>query len=312
MSDRSSRKQQLLKIKNGKGVQYILDEAYRILGNPILIHDMDYKIIAFTENPVKDDPIWNELTTTGMIGLDRQLFYKEEGFFELCADAKKITFLPSDKLQYDRIFGKLFTENNIQVGCACIHAFCKPFESDMPELFEMLCDILDHEFGQSDFYSNYALSYMDALVGRLIEGGIEDKYLYTAHIESLYTGLKPNLYLAVADITQCDPAYGRLEYFREVFKRIRPAFKYVIYSNYIVIMMSFDDKTFHVHQELRQLCQSFEQHNIYAGISNRFENIFELPQRYDDAVNALNDGLKYNSCQRIFLHGDIPALPLDE
>lgn len=291
MENKLDKMEQIKQIKNGKGVQYILDEAYRILENPILVHDMDYKVIAYTENKVNDDSIWNEFETTGMVGHDRLVFYRDECFFEMAANAKKITFLFSNKLKYDRIFGKLFTKNNIQIGCVCMVACYKPFEADDPKLFETVCDILNKEFCESEFYQQYGQEYMETLISQLIEDKIENKELYTAHIESIYIGLKANLHLIVADIVQCDPTYKKLVYFRDLFKKLRPDFKYVIYSNYIMIIMSSDEGILNIEKDLNELYGCFEQNKIHIGISNCFENIFDLPKYYNEAVAALNYGL---------------------
>lgn len=305
MNKPTNKIEQLRAIKTGKGVQHILDEAYIIFGNPILAHDMDYKVIAKTEMPITDDPIWNEFETTGMVGHDRLVFFRDECFFEMAANAKKITFLLSDKLKYDRIHGKLFTKNYIQVGCACIVECCHPFEDDTPEFFEILCSILDKELSKSELFRNYGQTYMETLVEKLIENSIEDINILTAHIESIYIGTKPNLYLAVADITQCDPTHTNLAYFRDLFKQTQPAFKYAIYSNYIVIIISSDDATLHVKKDLNRLNRLFEQHNIYAGISSCFENLLELRKYYTEAVNALNGGLKNDGTQRTFQYKEI-------
>ena len=288
-------------IKYGKGIQHILDEAYKILGNPILTHDMDNKVIAYSENPIADDPIWNEFEATGMVGYDRLIFYRDECFFEVCANAEKITFLVSDKLKYDRIFGKLFTKNKVQVGCVCMVECCTSFEDDTPKLFEMVCDILNKVLCQSEFFQNHGLTYMDTLVGKLINNNIEDISILTAHIESIYNGTKGFLYLGVVDITQCDPEHVKLAYFRDLFMQKRPAFKYIIYSNFIIILMSTDYKSFNAKRDLKGLYDLFEQNNICIGVSNEFENIYELQKNYAEAVTALEYGMAHNdSNQRVF------------
>lgn len=302
MSGLSKKKVQLRKIKSGKGIQYILNEAYSILGNPILLHDMEYKVIAHTENTVTDDPIWNEFESTGTVGHDTLVFFRDECFFEMAANAEKITFLLSDQLKYPRIFGKLFTKNNIQIGAACM-VFCyKPFEDDDLNLFDILCDILNKEFAKSKFYENYGQTYMETLVGMLIEDRLEDKLLYTAHIESIYKNLKTSLYIAVADITQCDSPNITLAGFRDLLKRTQPDFGYAVYANYIVIFLSFNTATLNVKKDLHKLNKFFKQHNIYVGISSCFENIIELPKYYNEAINALNNGLKSGGKQQIFLY----------
>jgi len=297
--------EQLKTITNGKGVQYILDEVYKILGNPLLAHDMEYKLIAHNKDAVNDDPIWNELTTNGTVDLNRLEFYKNETFFDMAAYAEKVTFLPSDRLKYDRIFGKLFTRDQIQVGCVVIHACDKPFENSDIELFEIVCDILNKELSESEYYQNYGQAYMETLVGKLIEDRIDNKLLYTAHIESIYKGLKENIRLAVADISRIDPTFNRLVFFRDLFKRTQPSFKYAMYLNHIVILMSSDSEAFHIKQDLHELYRIFEQNNIYAGISSRFDNLFGLSRYYNEAVDTLKHGLKTNGGQRIFFYDKV-------
>jgi len=295
--------EQIIAITNGKGVQYILDEAYRILGNPILTHDMEYKVIAYNENET-DDPIWNEFMTTGMVGHDRLVFYRDECFFEMAADAGKITFLLSDKLKYDRLFGKLFTKDSIQIGCACMTATEKPFEEVDPILFEIVCDILNKEFCNSELYQSYGQAYMETLIGQLIENNIEDIGFYIATIESLYIGLKSILRVAVLDINQCNPTYTKLTYFRDIFKQAQPDFKYAVFSNYILILMSSDSTILHI-EDLNKLYTLFEKNNMYIGISDCFENLFDLREHYKEAISALNHGLKNNGRQRIFLYDEM-------
>jgi len=299
MGKTMTKMEQLQALKNNEGIQYLLNEAYKILGNPILVHDMDYKIIALTENIVTDDPIWNEFAATGTISSDWLEFYKNENFLDAVANAKKIAFLMSDKLKYERILGKLFNRDNIQIGIVSMEAH-KPFLDDIAKLFECFCDILNKEIATIEYYRNYGQEYQETLINKLIEGRIEDRESYSAHVESIYMNLKYFLYLALADITLYDPTYTKLPYFLDLFKCTQPAFKYSIYSNYIVIIISSDDEMLNVKKDLIKLNKLFEQNNIYVGISSCFENLFELNKYYVEAVNALNYGLKSNSAQRAF------------
>lgn len=303
MGDSDNKTERMKALKNGKGIQYLLDEAYRILGNPIVTYDMEYKVIACTENAVTDDPIWNESVTTGMVSYDRLEFCKDECFFKRAPVREKIIFLTHDELKYDRLFTRLFTTNNMQVGYLCMVACYKPFDAEDPELFEAVCGIFNEELSASEFYQNYGQTHMETLVSKLIENNIEDIDLISS-MDSIYIGLKDILRLAVVDISQCDPGHTKLAYFRDIFKQIRPDFKYVIYSNYIVCLFSSGHTVLDI-EPIIKLYNIFEQNNLYAGISGYFENIFELPKYYNQAVNALSNGLKHNNDQRIFPYGEI-------
>lgn len=307
----SDKVRQLKCLKSGKGVQYILDAAYKILGNPLLIHDMDYKLIAYNKNAVNDDPIWNEFVTNGTVDLNRLLFYKDETFFDMAAYAENITFMPSDRLKYDRVYGKLFTNGQIPVGCAAIVACNKPFESSDTELFRIVCDILNAELMDSEYYQNYGQAYMETLIAKLIDDSIEDKKLYAAHIANTYIGLGNHLRLAVVDFSASGIGSSQFAHFRDLCKRILPAYRYIIYSNNIIILMGADRENFRTnHGGLHKLYQLFEQYDMYAGISSRFEKSYELRKYFLEAVDALCFGMETNIRQRIFIYDEVCKKPL--
>lgn len=273
-------------IKNGNGIQYILNEAYKILGNPILIQDMEYKLIDCNKNILVNDPIWVEFISTGTVSNNWLEFFKNECFIESAANTKKVAFLISDNLKYPRIYGKLFNKDKLQVGCACMVAYNKPFEDHDPEIFEMICDTISEEFGRIESYQKYGQMYFEILIKELIHG-IKDKELYAAHIESIYMHLKNNIYLAVVDFSKCNSEHNSLEYYRDLFKHIYPSFKYAIYLNYIIIIISTDNN-YYIKKELRCLKKIFEKDNIYAGVSSCFYNLYELPKYYNEAIDKLN------------------------
>lgn len=292
--------EQMKTIKRGKGIQYFINESSKILGNPILMHDLDYKAVAYTENIVTDDPLWNEFVKIGGHSSNSIKLFKNEYFIDVAANTKTIAILSSDKLKYDRIFGKIYNKNNITVAGVNLVACNKPLDDDVLVIFEIFCKILSREVSEDEFYQAYGESYQENLIGKLIDGNIEDKRLYPLQMDIIYSGLKNYLYLAVVDVVQYAPDHTKLLYFRDLLKQARPKFKYAIYSNYIIIIISSNSVKLNVKKGLKNFNDLFEQNNVYAGISSCFENLYELKKYYIEAVNALNYGLKKdNRIQRI-------------
>jgi len=301
----TNKRKQLEALKNVKGIQCILNKAYKILGNPILTHDDEYKLIAYTDNITTDDPIWVEIVTNGTVGPERLEFYKNEYFFDTVANAEKITFLLSDKLKYDRIFGKIYDKDYIQVGCACMVACNKPFDETDPELFEIVCDLITRELEEDEFYNQYGQSYLETLVSGLIDGDFKDKKLYTAHVEIVYKHLKTYIYLSVVDVNQCGAGPAQLAYYRDLFKNTEPAFKYSVYSNYILIIFSTENVVMNAEKDMNKLNQIFIENNMFVGISSSFENLFELHKYYQEATDALNYGINSHDGGQIFLYDEV-------
>ena len=296
---------QLKKIKNGKGLQYILDEIYAFMGNPALIFDMEYKLIASPAGAVNDDPIWCEFMTHGGLSSETIEFFKKESFIDSVANCTQfdgVTYLFSDKLKYDRIFGQLYNKDLLPVADLVMVACENPFEEDTPELIKTACNIISDEISLDEYYQNYGHIYQDSILEKLIEGDIGDKEVYTGHVSNIDKGLKSNVFIAVADVTKSNSANASLSYFRDLFKRTEPSFKYSIYSDYVIILISSNYPKLRINRELNNLIHLFEQENIYAGISSRFENLFDLHRYYLEAVNALNNSKKVFDSQKINIY----------
>lgn len=304
--DNSNNKMARVKaLKNGNGVQYLLNEAYEILGNPMLMFDMNYNLLAHIENIVTDDQLWNEIITAGNFSSKSIEFFVREYFLDAVANNGTITFLNSDKLKYNRIVGRVCNSDNIKVANIVIVACNKPFEDDDHVVFEVFCEKVSKEVGKIEFYEKYGKIYQDIIIKNLIDGNISDKRFYSGHVANIYEGLRSNLYLAVVDIARCDPEYTKLMHFKDLFKQTQADFKYFIYSNYVGIIISSSDAKPDVKKLLARFKGLLGENNIYVGVSRCFDNLFELRKYYQEAVDALNHGMKSNSNYRIFLYDEI-------
>lgn len=292
---------QVRELKNCLNLQLLINEAYKILGNPVILYDADWKILAYAEGVITDDPLWNNHINDGAIEGNVET-YLNAGFIDLLISKDKVLIMESEQLKYSRIFGKIFDKDGNLMAGVSIVASDKPFEEGDLVLTEAICKILSDEILKIPYYQGFAQMKLESCINMLISKelrDLNDRLYVSLFVEMVYRGLKNNLYLAVADISQRDPTYTKLEYYRDLFKRIRPAFKYSIYANYIVIIMSTDEISFHPKKALARLNRFFEQDHIRVGISNRFENLFDLRKYFNEAVYALNYGLGINSNRSI-------------
>jgi len=284
-------------------LQSIIEIAFQVLVNPIILYDLDCKILAYPQ-AIAGSPFEKSFNDNGVISHEMRVSSANEGFADLMIRPKKVVFLESPELNFKCFFGKLFNKDGFPVSCISVIEAMKPFEDDDIVLVEAICDMLAKEICKIPYYQAYPQKILDIYINRLIDGDTEDSEFFLGKVEAIYNGLKSNIYLAVADIGQCDPAYIKLDYYRDLFKRTRPAFKYSIYSNYIVIILSEEEKVFYPKRVFNRLNRIFEQENIKVGVSSRFENLFKLKQYYIEAVNALNNGLTSKRNQWIFWHGE--------
>jgi hypothetical protein len=295
---------QIKALKNGKGIQYLLDAAYKIFHNPIVIHDTNYQLMTYTGAMSLDDPIWSELISTGTISTKTQEFYAKERFTENVANANKFVILKSGELKYDRISGYIFNKDNIKVAVITMVWVDSPFATKDAAAFEELADKITREIHDNEYFIAYGKAYHEALIIKLLDQVINNPIIFTPQVQIFLDGFEDYLYVAVVAIMQNDNHQNRLIYLKNLLENEYRSFKYAIYSDYIVMIMSSKYKDFYEEQFFDQDNNLFKQHGMVAGISDSFENPYELRKYYNEAVVALKNGIDQNNGQRFFIYNN--------
>ena len=310
MENVNAKLEELYEIEKGKGVQHILDRTREIMGNPALVFDMEYRLIASPANAVNDDPIWCEFMKYGKLGKKTIEFFKNESFIDSVANCTQfdgVTYLLSNNLKYNRIFGQVYNKAGLPVIDLVMVECESEFEEDTPELIRAVCNIITEEISRDEHYKSYGQSYQDSIIEQLIDGDIDDKEIYAGHVSNIDRGLKSNIFIAVAKVPLANPSYTYLAFYRDMLKQEEPAYKYSIYSGYIIILISSDNPVIKIRRELKNLIRPLERRKMKVGISDGFDNLFELRKHYLEAVCVLNSGKVVNGGLQISLYEKRPA-----
>ena len=291
-------------LENGNGIQYLLDAANKIFHNPIVMFDTNYSLIAYTD-VVVDDPLWNELISTGTFSIKTQEFFAREFFTEEVANADKYVILRSDELKYDRISGYIFNRDNIKVASIVMVICDNLFEEDELAAFDKLADKIISEIQDDEYFTAFGRAYHGEIITKLLDRVIRDPLIHTGQVQILYDGFDDYLYVAVVDLTHNNLQQNSIEYFRDLLESMYRLFKFAIYSGYVVMIMSSKSKLFHKEFFFEKHNNPFEQNNLYVGISSNFESLYELREYYDQAVSVLIKGIESNCDQRIFSYDNV-------
>jgi hypothetical protein len=295
--------EQIKALENGKGIQYLLNSAQKIFNNPIFMIDSNYNLISVTDVPV-DDPNWNELVTTGSFSSKTLELLANEGYIENISNTEKIVILRSSKLKYAKIAGHIFNHDNIRVGLVMMSELNMPFDEQSVAAFEALEDKITYEIRDYDYFTILAMSYHEDKINLLLDGSVKNPLFYNTQAQILYDNFEDYLYVGVVSAVRNniqEKVYrNRLEYFKSLLKNKYKSFKFSIYNDYIVMLMSSKLKNSYGAPFIYNYADLFEQNSLFMGISECFENIYELRQYYNQAVAALQTGLNSKNGQRIF------------
>ena len=295
--------EQVRAIENGNGIQFLLNSAYVILNNPIYVIDINYNLLAYTNVPI-DDPNWNELITTGSFSLKTLEILANEGLIESITNVDKTVILRNEKLKYAKMAGHFFNRDNINVGIAMMTESNVPFDAENVAAFEMLAVKITDEIRTYDYFTMLAMTFHEDKINQLLDGAVKNPLLYNPQAQVLYNNFDDYLYVAVVSVEQHDILENvhrnRLEYFKSMLKTMFPFFKYSVYSDYIVILMSSKNKNYSGTPFFNIEAELFERNGFFIGLSDSFENIYELRIYYDQAVTALLNGIRNKDGRRFF------------
>ena len=282
-----------------KGIQYLLEAASEILQNPIAMFDTTYALQAYTD-VTTDDPLWNELITTKTFSMETQAFFANECFTEDVANTDKVVILKSEKLAYDRILGNIFSREQIKVSNIIMVGCKTPLGDEAPEAIMELADKISSIISEDEYFIAFGRASHQSIINNLLDGVIRDPLLYTPHVQILYEGFDDYLYIAVVDVPQKENHQENLEYFYGLLMRTYPIFKFAVYGDNVIMLISSKHSQFDETMFFDMQNNPFRQHGLFAGISTSFENLYELREYYDKAVVALKKGLAENDGRHFF------------
>ena len=295
--------EQIKALKTNRSVQELLDDAREILQNPIAMFDMYYSLIAYTKTET-DDPVWNELISTGTFSMETQKFFADAYFTLNVSSADRIVVLKSELLKYDRVLAYAFNRNHIKVANLVMVACTTPFTADDLVAFNAFAEKITAKIRNDGYYTEYGIAYHNDLIGKILDGYIKDTRIYAPHIQILYDGFDGYLYLAVVRVGSDNAQPDRLVQMRNLLMEKYKSFKFAIYSGYVIMIISSKQDSFCVNRIFGKYDDLFNLNDLFVGVSNCFENMYDLRKYYDEVITMLKNKGEENSNIRVLLYDD--------
>ena len=297
--------EQINALEVGSGIQFLLDSAYGILGNPLFVIDINYNLLAYKGEP-QEDPNWAEIVTLGTYSMETLEQLAGEGLIEDITNAEKTAILRNSKLAYAKAAGHITNKDGTNVALLMMTEYAAAFDAESLAAFEALAERITCEIRDYDYFTIIAMTLHEDKINLLLDETIKNPFLFNPQAQVLYDAFEEYLYVAVVSLERnslLEYVYrNRLSYIESMLKTSFPSFKYSVHKDHIVMLMSSNNRYFYGVPYFSAHAALFEQNGLRMGISESFENIYELRKYYDQAVSVLAQGLAAGDGQRIFLH----------
>lgn len=296
---------------SGKGIGHIVNVGSELLGNPICIIDLSFKLLATSKNVKVDDPIWIELLTKGYCSYDFVSMPNVQKFIELAHKSSSPVFMSKDKLRIPRITSNIKVDNKV-VGYLTALECEKPFSEDDLELIFLLCKVLSSEMQKNKFIQNTkGLRYENFIID-LLSGEKMDKRTIEERLKFLDLHFKNNLYVLVVTIPQNNFSNVPLHRVRDSIEYILVDSKSIIYNDRIVVLISRNNKISLLEKSFIKLTEYFHKNKIHGGLSRCFHNLTAMQECYEQSIKSIELGIRLKIDKSLFSYEDLAVYHLLE
>lgn len=285
------------------GLQQLVELGYAILGNPVLLIDMGFKTLAFSnDSKISDDPVWNEYINAGYASLSSVNYYAKNNLVQLVNQCDAPFFWTDPYSKYPRIMSKVLIGGQ-QIALLSVIAHEKPLQDTDLELAALLSKAISIELQKNKFI-HYSRGLMhENFIEDLITGKIKDQTIIDERIKVLNLNFGKNLNILILDISSFDNTKVCLTFLRNELEQKITDSKAVVHDDKIVFILSYDDKQ-SFNSEIKRIKEFLQTYNLYTGMSRCFSELDEAQEHYSQALNALRLGMLLNKEEYFYPYED--------
>lgn len=265
-----------------QGIQYIVDIATELLGNPMFIEDALHVVLAHSSKVDPDDAVWRAVKRDDDAGQAyiAELFRSGELQRILTSEIPAIRYYQSN----DHTFASMRIVNGEDIlGWFCVIDYGRTFCQEDIELMPFLAKVLSCEMLRNASEIHFSGRY-HAVISELIQSRGEDVAEVLRRAESVHIAFPKEMHVMVA---QAVSGWGKssLTILCQVLLSISPSLILSAYQSQIVALCP--GKVIRSPSQLQTIAHNAEKAGLLCGISNSFTEISDFYPHYCQACDTV-------------------------
>jgi len=290
----------LAAVKDCHNFQDYADCAYRIIDNPILIFDMNLKVLACTNVEV-NDPAYQYLSKERYPMPD---LTENQSWRKVIRELLSHEEVVSTGYNGLSMLSKVLRFNGVMVGQINAVAYFRPFTEQDFNILELISLSLS-----TAVYGHLALNPLRGDAAEYLLQYLLDGNLLTsseANIKAQLLGWNLNQYLYVLCASILDDVGNR--YPGYLLGLCGPSDRLIRYRSYVLILLSRNQPIDDAGMDVME--SALHSYGISCGISSHFSALNQLLAYYQQAVAALDIGSRVNGSGNLYKYDDYPEYVL--
>jgi sugar diacid utilization regulator len=274
----------------GDGIEALLRVAATYLGNPLLIADFGFKLIAHYEPSACDRLLWNDIVRLGYYPQEyTNLIVNNDKLYERVFSADAPTKL-KDMWSSDIYIAKRIVVYGKPIGFATCLEYGRALTDLDMRFFDIFCKAAGVELRSHEDTRQYHKQRYQYFLSELISGTVRAESAAERQ-KQVGLALRPHLYVLAARFRKEDvPREFKMEYYRSSLENACPGSRCTVYRNTLALLIDRDRKRPSEELFSETVMNRLEKFDMVAALSLRFGEIADFGVRYRQAMSAIRVG----------------------
>ena len=288
---------------SGNGLQYLIDTATDLFGNPIYVIDLQYKYLSMSAGIMPENMFFNQESSTDYIG-ERGIQYISKNKLDEKVQRTSHAYYHFNELIQKGMLIDTVEIQGIVVGHVMMleseHAF---YDFDK-EFFHRFSKLISMELQKdSSFRRNKGVMYSYFLIDLIKHPG-KNTNGSRKRLKVMGYNPKETFYIIAIPTVGYSTSDLKMEVILEQMRFLLSGSIYVIYENTIVFLISRSLNQHLSDYEMHQLELYLKANSLKAGISNFYRDLEDTSYFYQQAVSAVLLGIKLDASSSIYYFSD--------
>lgn len=283
-------------------LQDIINIGYKILGNPLFLHDISFKVLGYTQGVSVEDPFWQQITSVDYFTDTEITVIIEQGNLDILYKSDLPIFVRTEASPRKWIVAKIVIDGNVFGHLSTIEYESQFQENDI-KLMALISNVISSALRRNSvFYSSKGKRYEYFIVD-LLEEKEQSREVIKQRLKYMDLNFKENLYVLTISPTQKSNEYVPHHYMLDIFNNLVYGGRSLIYHDNFVIVFSCKSETL-AEDYFKNLSVFLAKHHLVGGLSQCFHDIADIREYYLQSIKSIELGIRMNDKKAIYAYSD--------
>ena len=286
-----------------KGLQDIIETVSKIIQNPLIVLDANYKVLGYSKNHLTQDEQWLENITRGYCTYEYINAINNMEIFKNSPNNNKPFTTKCFTSPYRRMFSKFFIDCKITGYILTIESNKTFTEKDM-DFLKLASSTIAKEIQYSANIAFQGGNSYGGIFIDLLEGNISNEIVFSERIKGTVFDLTTSFQLMTLNIDDYKNHNIQSGHLKHSIEKILPCIYSIYHMETVIVLIDMNNLYKLPTETYNSLNEFFEKNLLVAGFSDIFTDLYKLPLYYSQSKKTLDFCKNSNSNDHIFYYDD--------